>query len=148
MRLKIRKWIKGMKITQFLGELFKQKNAAGEITVQASAQKVISVIDQTFALWSQYESTFRLLFSNEAEASADRVKALMGEIKGKLSAIVILPDIAEGLQEYKFAENPEWNEFYHSLITTAALAFNDKEISLYEAWDFVSEIALFIKEHK
>lgn len=145
MSLDVMKWIRGWRLDKFFDELLKTKNEAGQVTVQASCQKVIGVIDQTLALWAQYEPLFNSIVSDDAEVSADKIKAVIEEIKAKLATIVIIPDIPESLQEYRFADNDEWNAFYHSLVTTGALAFSDGKISLFEGISFVGQIGLFIK---
>jgi len=140
----IGKWVKGMQITQFFDQLF-NKSENGTITVGDSATKVIGVIDQTLALWGQIEPLYKLLVSNEAEASADKVKAEMLNVRAMLAQVQTLPDVAEQLKNYRFADDDKRNDFYHGLISTAALLFNDGEISLAEAILFLSQIAIFVK---
>ena len=139
-------WIKGWRLDKFFKELFKSHTESGEISVKDSAQKVISVIDQTLAIWAQYEALFDSVVSDNAEASVEKIKSVIQEIRTKLSEVVTLPDIAQSLQEFRFADDDKRNAFYHSIISTAALAFSDGKISIFEAISFVTQIVVYVKE--
>lgn len=120
----------------------------GDISVKDAAQKGINVIDNVTAYWLQYESIFNAIASDDGIESVEKVKETLAEIKADLEVIETIPDIAEKLKDYRFADDDKRNDFYHSLITTAALAFNDGQISLFEAISFATQVAAFIKETK
>jgi len=140
----IGKWVKGWRLDKFFDELF-QQSENGDITVGDSAAKVISVIDQIVVLWAQIEPLYAILVSNEAEASADKVKAEMLNVRAMLAQVQTLPDVAEQLNGYRFADDDKRNDFYHSLISTAAWIFNDGAIEPTEAILFLTKIALYVK---
>lgn len=140
------KWIRGWRLDKFFDNLF-QHSPNGEITVQEAAAKVVVVIDQSLALWAQYEPLFDSIVSDDAQDSADDVKAELASIKQVLLTVQTLPDIADALKDYRFAEDDERNDFYHSLVSTAALSFSDGEISVFEALAFVAQVAVWVKEN-
>lgn len=135
------KWIRGWR----LDKLF-QHSPNGDISVKDAAAKGIDIINQALAWWVQYEPLFDSVVSNEGQASADQVKAELTTIEADLSTIQTLPDITTALKDYRFAKDDKRNDFYHSLVSTAALAFTDGKISLFEAISFIAQIALFVKE--
>ena len=137
------KWIKGWR----LDKLF-QHSPNGGISVKDAATKGINVIDNVTAYWTQYEPIFDAIASDDGVASVDKIKDVLAEIKADLQTIETIPDITDKLQDYRFANDDKRNQFYHELITTAALAFNDGQISLFEAISFATQIAVFIKETK
>lgn len=141
------KWVKGWRLDKFFENLF-QHSDNGEISVKDAAIKVSGVIDQTLLIWNEYKPFFDTLFSDDAEASADRVEAEIEIIQGKLLEIQTLPDIAESLKQYRFANDDKRNDFYHSLVSTSALMFNDGKISVFEAVSFLVQIIDFIKSTK
>jgi len=138
----IAKWVRGWRLDKVF-----QHSPNGDISVKEASAKTIQVIDQTLALWTQYEPLFDSLVSNEGEASAERIKAEIEIIKAKLTTLETLPDISEELKDYRFAKDDERNDFYHSLVTSAALMFNDGQISIFEAVSFIVQIAVFIKDN-
>ena len=134
------KWVKGWRL-----DLLFEKSDNGEITVGAAAEKVIGVIDQILQLWEQVEPLYKAIASNEGDASADHVKDEMLNLKVMLQQVQTLPDVANQLKNYRFADDDKRNDFYHSLVSTAALMFNDSKVSLFEAISFLTQIAVFVK---
>lgn len=120
----------------------------GEISVKDAATKVFYVIDQVLIYWQQYEALFKEVLSDSADAKIDEVKAEVIKIKVDLQMIATLPDVADKLKDYHFSKDNKKDEFYHSLISTAAIAFNDGQISLFEGLSFAAQIAVFVKENK
>ena len=137
----IGKWIRGW----HLERLF-QHAPNGDISVKDAAKKVVDIIDQIFIYWLQYEPIFDAIAPDDGEQSVAEIKAKLTEIQGILNVIETLPDISDNLKDFRFATDDKTNDFIHNLVSTAALAFNDGKISIFEAAGFAGQIALFIKE--
>ncbi len=138
MSLHIFKWIRG----------WFPKHSQHEILLGDAIGKVVSVIDQALAIANGPEAQLiEGVISDEGQESIEKVKAKVIEIRAQLVAIQNLPDVAQQLQSYRFAGSDELNEFLHELVTTAATAFSDNYISLYEAVAFFARIADFIKKN-
>lgn len=142
------KWVHGWRLDKFFNTLF-QHSENGNISVKDAAAKVIDVIDQVLTLSNGSEAAIiEAAISEEGQVTIEQVKTELGAIKEALSLIDTLPDVATALKDFKFSPDANHNDFYHSLVSTAAIAFNDGKISLFEAISFAAQVALFIKDNK
>lgn len=140
------KWVRGWRLDKFFDNLFKT-NEAGEVTVKDAVTKTIAAIDSVLA----YEDSVKLissLLSDNAEASAEQVIETIKGVREQLVDIETLPDIAEGLKDYTFSQNPIVNDYIHDMVSMTALAFNDANISIWEAIGLVTRTTTFIQEKK
>lgn len=142
------KWVQGWRLDKFFNTLFKH-SANGDISVKDAANKVIDVIDQITVILNGPEAAIiEAAISEEAQVTIEHVKEELQAIKNTLSLIDTIPSISTALKDFKFSPDEKHNDFYHSLVSTAAIAFNDGKISLFEAISFAAQVALFLKDNK
>lgn len=125
----IGKWVKGWR----LDKLF-TKTEAGEISVQEAVTKATDFLTkvQTF-INSPESSILAALLGDNYTSVVIKANVILPEILANLEGVKVLPDVAEKLENYKFADDPKRNKIYHDIVTCAALIFSDGKLSISDA---------------
>lgn len=138
-KLRIGDWVYGWHLERIF-----QKNEQGDISVEALADKGAEALRTILKYWDAYQPLFNIVVSNEGQDTAQYVEDELKKIADDLDAVKTIPDIANDLEQYKLADDPDRNEFYHDFLTSVALASN-KGFSEFELIGLSVQLAAFIK---
>jgi hypothetical protein len=124
--LQIGKWIHGWKLFP--------KNDNGQISVKLSAASAVDFLNKFSAFINGPEvGILDDLFHDKFQPIIDKVNVSLPEIITVLTNVETLPDVADNLEGFKFADDPKRDKIYHDIVTAAAAIFSDGKLSLNDA---------------
>src|SRR5436190_23436547 len=106
-----------MDAVRWVGKLF-HKSPEGEILLGDAVDKGVQGLNIVLDKFDEFKPLVEVAISNEGVGSIEQVEAEIKSARDRFAEIKTFEDLDEKLVDVDLANDPERNEFYHSLLKT------------------------------